>query len=206
MPALTQAQRRIHDAALRLFAERGVTQVNVTDLAQAAGVARGTIYNNLGSPEALFEEIAAGIAHDMNERLAASFGPVTDPAARLALGMRLYIRRAHEEPHWARFFCRFAFSNASLQRIWEGQPVADLRLGLQQGRFHFAPEQLPSVASLIGGAVLGGSFMVLDGLKTWRDAAADTGELVLVALGIPRDEARELASAELGRLSEPVGR
>ena len=39
MAALNPAQQRIHAAALKLFAERGVTQVNVSDLAQAAGVA-----------------------------------------------------------------------------------------------------------------------------------------------------------------------
>ena len=75
MAALNPAQQRIHAAALKLFAERGVTQVNVSDLAQAAGVARGTIYNNLSNPDGLFEEVAAdrcqrgGRAHQVCWRL-----------------------------------------------------------------------------------------------------------------------------------------
>ena len=44
---LSTAQRRIYKAAVRLFAEKGATQLNVSDLAQEAGVARGTIYNNV---------------------------------------------------------------------------------------------------------------------------------------------------------------
>ena len=55
---MNQAQRRIHDAAIRLFAEQGNHRVSVSDLAQAAGVARGTIYNNIETPEYLFEQVS----------------------------------------------------------------------------------------------------------------------------------------------------
>lgn len=197
MSALTPAQQRIHAAALKLFAERGVTQVNVSELAQAAGVARGTIYNNLTDPDHLFEEVAAEFAEDMNSRITESFQGVTDPAQRMAIGVRLYVRRVHEEPHWGRFITRFAASNVSLQRVWQGQPVVDMMSGLQSGRFHFRPEQLPSTVSLLAGAVLGASFMVLEGIKTWREAGSDAAELLLIALGVSRAEARELAAADL---------
>lgn len=197
MPDLTPAQQRIHAAALKLFAERGVAEVNVSELAQAAGVARGTIYNNLEEPERLFEQVAAQLADDMNRRITASFQVTTDPAQRMAIGIRLYIRRAHEEPHWGRFICRFAFSSEALQKIWQGQPVTDMLAGQQGGRFQFRPEQLASTISLLAGVVLGGIFMVLEGLKTWRDAGSDAAELALVALGLTREEARALSVAEL---------
>lgn len=200
MSALTPAQQRIHAAALKLFAERGVTQVNVSDLAQAAGMARGTIYNNLTNLDRLFEEVAAELADDMNRRITDSFKDVTDPAARMSLGIRSYLRRVHEEPHWGRFIVRFATSNAALQRLWQGQPVEDMMNGLQHGRFHFRPEQLTSTISLLAGAVLGASFLVLEGIKTWRDAGADAAELLLIALGVPQAEARELAQTELPAL------
>lgn len=198
---LTPAQQRIHEAALKLFAERGVTQLNVSDLAQAAGVARGTIYNNLGDPDALFEEVAAALAADMNARVTSSFQDVVDPAHRMAIGIRLYVRRAHEEPHWGRFITRFAFSHASLQKVFDGQPVVDMMAGIQVGRFHFRPEQLPSAMSLLAGTVLGAMFMVLEGIKTWREAGSDMAELLLVGLGLARAEARELAAKDLPLLA-----
>ena len=37
------AQDRIQDVALRLFAEKGGTQITVSALAEAAGIARGTV-------------------------------------------------------------------------------------------------------------------------------------------------------------------
>jgi hypothetical protein len=43
-------------------------------------------------------------------------------------------------------------------------------------------------------------FLVLEGHRGWRDAATDTAELVLRALGIPGDEAVKLATQELPAL------
>jgi AcrR family transcriptional regulator len=189
---------------MQLFAERGVTEVTVSELAEAAGVARGTIYNNLKQPEALFEAVATELANEMDRRIQQVFASVAlqDPAMRLATGIRLWIRRAHAEPHWGRFITRFAFSNPSLQAMWSGPPVADVRMGIEQGRYACRPEQLPSVVALIAGTVLGSIFMVLEGHRTWRDASADAVEFVLVSLGLNRDEAKALATAELPQLPE----
>lgn len=200
MSTLTPAQQRIHDAALRLFAQRGVVQINVKELAQEAGVARGTIYNNLPDPEGLFEAVATQLAEDMIRRAVESFEGVTDPAERLAIGVRLHVRRAHEEPDWGRFMTRFAFSVESLQQVWRGQPYVDLMNGLQSGRYHFRQEQAVSALGMLAGTVLSAMFMVLEGLKTWREAGSDAAEMILVGLGVARAEARELASAPLPSL------
>ncbi|HEY9065934.1 MAG TPA: TetR/AcrR family transcriptional regulator [Burkholderiaceae bacterium] len=204
MPPTISAQQRIHRAAMELFAERGVTQVSVSELAEAAGVARGTIYNNLKQPEALFEAVAADLAAEMDRRIQQVLAGVAlqDPAARLAVGVRLWIRRAHAEPHWGRFITRFAFSNPSLQAIWSGPPMADVMHGIEQGRYACRPDQLPSVLALLAGTVLGSMFVVLEGHRTWRDAGADAVELILVALGVARDESRSFAAAELPPLPE----
>lgn len=197
MPPLTAAQRRLYAAALQLFAERGVTQVNVSELAQAAGVARGTVYNNVSDVDRLFSEVAAQLSSDMSEAIARTEREIEDPAARLAMGIRFFIRRAHEEPHWGRFLCRFALSSALLQDIWTGQPTRDLREGLAKGRFDFQPEQTASVISLLAGTVIGAIFLVLEGHKTWREAGSDAAELFLAAIGVPKAEARAIAHRDL---------
>jgi len=194
---LTAAQQRLHKAALQLFAERGVTQVNVSELAQAAGMARGTVYNNLPDLDGLFSQVAAQLSSEMSERIAVSVRALPEPAQRLANGIRYFVRRAHEEPHWGRFICRFALGDAALKDIWAGQPAADLLEGLESGRFGFSKEQLPSVIGLLAGAVLGAIYLVLEGQKTWREAGSDAAELFLVAIGVGRDQARMLASSDL---------
>lgn len=193
-------QRRIQEAALRLYAESGGTRLTVRDLAQAAGVARGTIYNNVASVDTLFEDLAARLAADMHERVSRSFGAVDDPAARLATGVRQFIRRAHEEPAWGRFMCRFGSSAGQLREIWYAQPMRDLQQGIESGRYAIQPGQLVTVTALLAGSVLAATLLVLDGYRGWREAGSETAELVLRALGIPPDEARSLAALPLPEL------
>ncbi len=195
--AMNPALKRIHRAALSLFAEKGAGQVNVSELAQAAGVARGTIYNNLNSTDLLFEQVASQLEAEMHQRIAKSFDLVTDPAQRLSIGIRFFIRRAHEEPEWGRFFVRFAFSTLALRSLWTGQPALDLKNGLDQQRYTFPREQLATVLAMASGSVLAAMVLVLEGHKTWREAGSDTAELILKALGIENAEARALSRLEL---------
>lgn len=195
--SLNAVQKRIHEAAMRLFVEKSVGEVNVSELAQIAGVARGTIYNNLTSVETLFEDVAGQLSAEMNDRVVRSGSPNTQPTERLANGIRFYIRRAHEEPNWGSFLVRYASSNATLQQLWSGPPMQDVISGLGSQKYSFRPEQLPSVMGMIGGSVLVASMLVLQGHKTWRDAGSDTAEFVLRALGVPPEEARTIATQEL---------
>ncbi|MBS0339100.1 MAG: TetR/AcrR family transcriptional regulator [Proteobacteria bacterium] len=193
---------RIQAAATRLFAEQGVTRVSVSELAAAAGVARGTIYNNLGDTEGLFETVAAQLVGDMAERVERSFGPEKEPAQRMAHGIRLYIRRAHEEPDWGRFMVRFGFSNATIQALWATDPARNLQEGIASGRYKLGAEQLPTVLGMLTGAVLAAMHQVLEGRKTWRDAGCEAAELMLVALGIGRVEAHRKATSKLPLLQD----
>lgn len=194
--------QRIRQAAFRLYArEGGAARINVRDLAREAGVARGTVYSHVASMDTLFEDLAAGIAEELHARVHASFGTLEDPAARLATGIGLFIRRAHEEPALGRFLCRFGLSAGQLRGIWYGQPMRDLEQGLASGRYAIRPEQLVSVTGMLAGSVLAATLLVLDGYRGWREAAAETAELVLRALGIPAAEARTLATTELPALA-----
>lgn len=200
--AMNAAQRRIHQAALKVFAEKGSTEVNVSELAEAAGVARGTIYNNLESTDHLFEHVAAQLAEEMDERIAKSYAHEDDPAVRTSIGMRLYIKRTHDEPHWGRFLVHFGLTNASLRKIWVGPPMKDLTKGLQSGRFTFRPEQAPAALGIVAGATLSAVVLVLEGLRTWREAGSDAAELVLRGFGVKVKEAHAIATRELPSLVE----
>lgn len=197
---LSPAQRRIYQAAVRLFAEKGATQLNVSDLAHEAGVARGTIYNNVDAMEQLFERVAGQLSVEMHQRISSSIVSLEDPAERLASGIRFFVRRAHEDPHWGAFLNRFALSHAVLREMFYSQATIDVLEGLRIGRYHFPQSQLASVLSLICSATLGSMLLVLEGIKTWREAGSEAAELILRALGMPEDEARQLATTELASL------
>ena len=71
---LTPTRKRIYAAAMKLFAELGVTRVSISELAAAAGMARGTIYSNVNDLDGLFEEVAAQLVREMTERVTQGIG------------------------------------------------------------------------------------------------------------------------------------
>lgn len=80
------ARARIRDAALRLFADRGIDRVSVRDIAKAAGVSSGLIRHHFGSKDGLRDACDA-YALDRLTRIssAATEGRMTDPGLRPAL-------------------------------------------------------------------------------------------------------------------------
>jgi AcrR family transcriptional regulator len=200
LPLTSQARRRIHAAAMKLFAERGVTKVSISDLAAAAGMARGTIYSHVPDVDGLFEAVAAQLAREMTALVVAGFAGVNDPAQRLSIGVRQYIRRAHEEPLWGRFMGRFGLSPTVMETVMGSEPLSDLQAGISSGRYGISPEQLPAMVAILSGGTLAAMLPVLDGHATWREAGSEVAELMLVALGVDRSEARQLARCDLPAL------
>jgi AcrR family transcriptional regulator len=191
------SRNRIHQAALQLFAERGTADISISDLAEAAGVARGTIYNNISQPEELFGQVAADLASEMFARSVASMVGVTDPATRLALGIRMFARRAHEEPYWGRFIVRFSLSDERFGQMLGEPPMMDAARAIETGRYKLDPGYLMAAVGMIGGAGLSAMRLVLDGSLTWRDAGTQTAEMLLRGFGIAAREAHAIATMPL---------
>jgi AcrR family transcriptional regulator len=201
---MQRTEKRINDAAMRLFAERGSTEVTISELATEAGVARGTLYRNVESIDRLFDQVKEQLAfelHDSIARVMDAHGDL-DPPLRLATGMRMLVRRAHENPAMGRFLVRFALTDESLREVLSGPPMQDVEAGITTGRYAVAPALSLSIASLLMGAVVSAMWMVLEGHQGWREAGSGAAELVLGSLGVARDEAHQIAGAPLPPLPE----
>jgi len=192
-----RARAKIYNAALRLFAENGGSAVTVSDLADAAGIARGTIYNNVVEPKNLFGEVAAALSQEMLLRTEATMQDFTDPAARIATGLRLFVRRAHEDQDWGRFLVQFTSSHAALRGVMHEPPSRDVALAIKTGRFKIAPTQIPAFVAMLTGTTIAAMNAVIRGEQTWRDAGSNAAELLLRAAGISASEARRIARSEL---------
>ena len=79
---VSQDERRaaILDAALDVFAENGFAAARLDDVAQKAGVAKGTLYLYFPDKEALFEDLLRGVASPVLDRFAALSADTTIPA------------------------------------------------------------------------------------------------------------------------------
>lgn len=68
--ALRPKARRVLEAALELFLERGYDQVSTEMIAQAAGVSKATVYAYFPSKEELFSEVVLGRCAETTMRIA----------------------------------------------------------------------------------------------------------------------------------------
>jgi AcrR family transcriptional regulator len=194
---VTSTDQRISDAAVRLFAEKGATGVTVSELAQHANVTRETVYRIVGSVDGLFDRIVGDLSDDLHRRVSATFSDIEDPAARLATGVRLWVRYAHENPTLGRFAVKFGLHQEALRSLMTGPAMLDVSAGISAGRYKIATSDIDSVASMVLGATISAMWMVLEGHQTWRDAGYRTAELLLRALGIDATEAHDIAGVDL---------
>lgn len=189
--------RRIYKAALQLFAEKGGEKLTVNELAQKAGVARGTIYNNFKNLDSLFEDLASALAKDMSDWVLGHLEGIEDPPERLALAIKLYMKRAHDDPDWARFLIRFGISNASLQNLLSGPMVKDLKRGISKKKYQIKEDQLKAVAVAIGCSVLGGFSLIREGQMSWKLASEAMIGLILTSIGVPPKTTQKIISKEV---------
>jgi TetR/AcrR family fatty acid metabolism transcriptional regulator len=106
--ALTGARRRqILEAATRVFADKGYAAATVRDIARAARIAEGTIYNYFKSKEDLLIHIPGQIAGPAFERLAADLAEARTPQEAERLLMALghdVVRRVSANVRFVKIF------------------------------------------------------------------------------------------------------
>lgn len=194
-----RTRRNIQQAGRQILSERGLC-VPINELASAAGVSRANFYNYFPSVEALFDSLIVDAALELNALIDASFTQVSDPAQRVANGIRHYCLRAEADPDWADFMLRFALTQSKLIEVMERSLLRDIRLGVQAGVFSQAHGQDVMLALLVGGAVLSAISAVRNGLLSAEQAGQQTAELVLRALGTQATQAQEISSRPLSPL------
>lgn len=197
---MNTATLRIHEAAMRIFATEGGTTIAVSDLAREAGLSRGTIYNNVDDPAALFASVCETVANEFRESINKACQHMDDPAEKIAASIRLCVRRVHDDPHWGRFIAHYAMMEPKLGSFWAEMPAEELRRGLISGRFNFHRDQVASITATAGGATFGAMSLVIDGRRTWRQAGSDTAEIILRGVGLDRSEARDITQRDLDPL------
>ena len=75
--------RQILDAALEVFAERGLADARLDDIAKRAGLSKGTIYLYFANKEELFREVVRGSVVESIARAEAFFEAERDPVQSL---------------------------------------------------------------------------------------------------------------------------
>jgi AcrR family transcriptional regulator len=184
-------------AALAVLGRRGVAGATAQEVSQVAGVASGTFYSHFGTWEEMLRSLALWFADSYCRHIDESYAHVVDGAERMAIGNRRYILFACDSAQWAKLILGLADAGAPLLDHVGRYPLRDLRMGLEQKRFRISSER--AAMDLIAGTVLQAMRTVLAG-EGGRSHASATAATVLRGLGMPYDEAEEVARRPLPAL------
>ena len=192
-----RTERRILEAALRVFAERGPDAPVIDEFVAAAGIARGTFYNHFESVEELLLATSAWTTREALQSIDDAMHGLEGPTLRLGVGLRIFFAFALRDPVWSRF----------VARVWRvgGMefPARDLVAGIRLG--HFRVPARDAALDLLFGGIREALHRIGEGgvPPAFADQMA---EMCLHAL---RAEPRRIAAAlahELPALAERPGR
>ena len=209
---LSRAERRkaltrqkLIDAARAMLADGTATDASIQQITERADVGFGSFYNHFTSKAELFEAAVTDVLEELGALFDQLSVDVEDAALAYAQSTRLTLRVCRSRPEVAAVLVRHGMHNMEAERGVAPRLLRDLQAGMASGRFRPAEPRL--VRAALSGAVLATLQMALTHPDLVDDAACDQlVEQLLRMLGVPFDEARELAHAPLpdAELSEPA--
>lgn len=212
-----ETRLRLLNAALRLMAARGVEGVAINEITEAADVGFGSFYNHFESKEAIYQALLDQLMEEFGEALDSATQAMTDPAEVVASCARYTILRAKQDPIWGRFLIRESLTPSALTRGLGMRIARDILRGLSLGRFVSNDPFMAGVA--VSGVVLAAIAAELQFGDSGNPAAVfanslgmptdkipeRTATLMLQILGVPQNEASEIARRELAPFDFGVG-
>lgn len=186
-----KTRTKLLDAAKRVMAGKGVEGTTIAEIAAAADVAPGTFYNYFTTREEILDAVATSLVEEFRAVIAAIQRTVDDPAERISVAVRLFLERVRGDALWGWFMARYGPSLPILRdqtrEIIRERIVAQ---GLARKRFRLPSTRV--VGDLITGTTVTALRSILEG-RVSVDVAPEVAELILRGLGVPLDEAHEIA-------------
>jgi AcrR family transcriptional regulator len=194
-----RTQLQLIEAAMRVFAERGVGGAPVQAIAHEAGLANGTFYNHFASKQELVAAVAGHLVDQMSDQIAASSRGLEDPAEWVSVALRRFNEKARLDPTWGNVTVRLGASASAASRRIAANMTGDLEEGIRRGRFRVPTRQ--AAADLVLGAGLIGILSASTG-RAGREHGSHIAAMALRGLGLDADEADEIAHRKLPPIPE----
>ncbi|MEV6941558.1 TetR/AcrR family transcriptional regulator [Streptomyces sp. NPDC051172] len=183
-------------AARQILAETGDTSASIQAIAERADVGFGSFYNHFGSKAELFETAVIDAFEEFGQAFDERLTGIDDPAELLAAGFRLSARMADSHPELMQVLRRRGLGHIHSGNGLARRALRDLQVGIASGRF-------TPVDPVVALSALGGTLLSLVELRFARpevdgdEAAVNLAEMVLRMLGLPADDAHEVARRPL---------
>ncbi|NUU24003.1 MAG: TetR/AcrR family transcriptional regulator [Streptomycetaceae bacterium] len=187
-------------AARQILAETGDTGASIQQIAERADVGFGSFYNHFDSKTELFDAAVRDALEEFGQTFDELLHGVDDPAELVAAGFRLSARLAETRPELMQVLRLRGLGHIHSDSGLAPRALRDLEIGVASGRFTITD---PIVAL----TALGGSLLALVELRFARpeldgdEAASNLAEMLLRMLGLPPDDARDVARRPLPDLT-----
>jgi AcrR family transcriptional regulator len=205
-PATRTERRKARTRQKLIAAARGFlasdthSAVSIQDITDAADVGFGSFYNHFASKTELFEAAVSEVLEELGGLLEDLSSTVDDPAMAFAQSVRLTARLGVSRPETAQVLVRHGMAYIDADQGLAPRALRDIETGLASGRFRVGEPRLALAAT--AGALLAVMHLSLVRPEEVGDAACDeVAEQLLRMLGVPLDEAHELATAPLPDIS-----
>jgi AcrR family transcriptional regulator len=159
-----------------------------------ADLGAGTFYNYFQSRDEIVEAVAEASVESLGASLDALTAEMADAAEVFAVSLRHLVLKAITDPLWGWFVVRLGVAHPQLIAILGPRAARDLRKGVASGRFSIPDVEIATSCTF--GALLATLHLVL---STNVDQGTDElfAQTMLSMVGVPFDEAREIASRPL---------
>lgn len=192
LPKRERTRAKLISAGLEVLARRGEA-LTAADVVAEAEVSNGTFYNHFEDRDAFLKVLGK---ESLRALITASAEATAgeDPAWRFAVATAKVLRAGRAKPLWARAVLRLAEWGEPPQEELAHYLRADLREGLEKGRFRFGDD--PVTMDIVVGTIM----------ATLRRMSATEGDAPCLALTTQRLlELLGLAQEEAEALSEQAG-
>lgn len=195
---------RVHliDTAVQLLAASGPDALSIDDIVQSAGVARGTFYNYFTAPADLMRAVGTELAEDLITTVDPIVKAYSDPAERVAVGIRAILGCARASPVLAAIIMQSGWPAAATDHALHRVTARDIALGLRTRRFR--PIAIETAMALLGGLTVGVMPAFAKGTPPTK-LEQQVAETLLLGLGLPAKEAERIARAPVAMVHPKTG-
>lgn len=192
---VARRQRRNRDAliaaACGIMTEKGVEAATMLEIAEAADVGAGTVYNYFKSKDDLAIAVLETLMHELGLRIEEVTDTFDDPAQVYAFGVRTVLENATRDLRWRQLLHRSEVLADATYRRMGPFAIRDLRLATEAGRFFCTDPEL--VWRMATHAIVGVSLAITSGALP-EDRISEAVVRLLCMTGIGAEAAGELAA------------
>jgi len=188
-----RTRQALIDAAVRLMTEGRGERASIQEITEEADIGFGSFYNHFESKEQLFQVASQEVMELWGAMFDRASAGITDPAVRVAVGVRLTGRLAWTHPTIAGFFADAGLDAIEFPSGLAARGLRDIRAGQAAGRFTVKEAEV-ALSAIAGGmcGLLRSHRRDLENVD--ESSVEELAEEALRLLGVPAREAARIVA------------